>query len=254
MCKGIYKDVMLVLQNLFADNDSPTAKLLSCTTEVGESLFSTLETHFSLGTVGSDSSAENDSSVKQQFKSPSERLHHTVTHLAILEGEEYLSDGKSSGNSNYKCSGWRGDVGRWKEEVTSEFNNIKEKYQRLASEFHANHELLKASKERYHSLEKEFSLLKAEKDTLHRMASESSQELSKVVDQKDKAVKELITETQRRQELEKEIKQFTVAFASRQRSLHSFHTDFKSKIENLKAQNSALVPKSHGYRIKDLPG
>uniref|UniRef100_A0A7N1A5D7 Kinesin-like protein n=1 Tax=Kalanchoe fedtschenkoi TaxID=63787 RepID=A0A7N1A5D7_KALFE len=112
-------------------------------------------------------------------------------------------------------------------------------------------ELAIAEKE---EIQKEFSLLKAEKDTLHRMASESSQELSKVVDQKDKAVKELITETQRRQELEKEIKQFSVAFASRQRSLLSFHTDFKSKIESLKAQNSVLVPKSYGYGIKDLPG
>ncbi|CAM8926259.1 unnamed protein product [Rhodiola kirilowii] len=245
-CKSIYKDVMLVMQNLFADNDSPTAKLLTCTSEVGDSLFSTLESHFSLATYKSQISGENDTSVQQQFKSLSERLHQTVKYLA-LTGEEDSSNGKTYGNFNYKCSGLRGDVGRWKEEVTSEFNSIKEKYKRLESELRANDELLKASKKKYENLEDKFSILKAEKDTLQRVVSKATQELSAVVDEKEKVVKKLKTETHRSQELEKKIKQFSVALASRQRSLLSFHSEFKSIIENLKAETPISLPKSLGY-------
>lgn len=43
-------------------------------------------------------------------------------------------------------------------------------------------------------------------------------------------------EIQRRRNLEEEIKQFSVAFVSRQRSLASFHSDFKSRIEDLRTQ------------------
>ena len=40
------------------------------------------------------------------------------------------------------------------------------------------------------------------------------------------------SEVQRRKDLNEEIKQFSIAFASRQKSLTSIHGEFKSKIES----------------------
>ncbi|CAM8917762.1 unnamed protein product [Rhodiola kirilowii] len=87
-CKDIYKDVMLALEPLCASNDSPTAKVVSCTSEVGESLFSALETHLSVAIQGSEISGENDYSGQEKLKSLGERLRQTATSLAVTIGED----------------------------------------------------------------------------------------------------------------------------------------------------------------------
>ncbi|KAK8601013.1 hypothetical protein V6N13_059241 [Hibiscus sabdariffa] len=117
----------------------------------------------------------------------------------------------------------------------------------LKQELDANNNLLEASKERYGSLEREFQLLKEERDSLQKSVSESSQKLTFVTDQKENILKDLNSEVQRRKDLEAEIKQFSVAFASRQRSLASIHGEFKSKMEKLRAENPVPLHKSLQY-------
>lgn len=148
----------------------------------------------------------------------------------------------------FQCSGFRGDIGTWKEDIAAEFKAIKDKYHRLEYELSSNDKRLKLSKDKYHSLEKEFNELKTQKDSLYFLVSKSTEELSSVIDQKEKVMKELISETQRRRELENQIKQFTGAFTSRQQFLKSFQLELKTKLENLKAQNPVHpIPNSLRY-------
>ncbi|THF95105.1 hypothetical protein TEA_016971 [Camellia sinensis var. sinensis] len=128
----------------------------------------------------------------------------------------------------------------------NDLNTIKEKYQSLTKELNTNTHLLEDSKERYHSLEREFHLLKEERDSLLQTVSSSSQTLEQVTNEKEKVWQDLNTEVQRRKDLEEEIKQFGITFASRQKSLISFHSDLRSKLENFKAQNPVSIPKSLG--------
>lgn len=131
-----------------------------------------------------------------------------------------------------------GETGYGKENLTNELNTIKERYHDLEIELQSNIQLLEASKQRYDTLEAEFHLLKDDRDSLHNMVSESSQELALVTDQKENVLKDLNTEFQRRKDLEEKIKQFSVAFACRKMSFASFHGEFKSKIKKLRTQSS----------------
>ena len=136
-----------------------------------------------------------------------------------------------------------GETANWKENLSNELNTIKERYNDLEKELNCNNHLLDASKHRYDTLENEFQLLKEERDGLQKMISESSQELALVTDQKENVLKDLNSEFQRRKNLEEKVRQFSVAFASRKTSLASFHGEFKSKIEKLRAQNPVSAPK-----------
>ena len=140
-----------------------------------------------------------------------------------------------------------GEAASWKEKLSNELNTVKEKYENLEKELDLSNKFLEASEERYGSLEREFELLKEERNSLLKTISESSQNLTLLTDQKENVLKDLNTEVQRRKDLEEEIKQFSVAFASRQRSLMSIHGEFKSKIEKLKAENPVSVHKSLQY-------
>lgn len=147
--------------------------------------------------------------------------------------------------SLFKGCTQEGETACW-EELSNELSTMKERYNVLEKELDFNNQLLVVSKERYDSLETEFQLLKEDRDHLHQMVSESSQKLALVADQKENILKDLNTEVPRRENLEEEIKQFSVAFASRQRSLVSFQNDVKSKCEKLRAQYLVSEPKSLG--------
>lgn len=110
----------------------------------------------------------------------------------------------------------------WKEKLGSELGAIKEKLQALEKELEHNNQLLKDSRERHDTMERDYWLLKEERDSLLEKVSESSQNLAAVALQKENILKDLNIEAERRKYLEKEIKQFSVAFASRQRSFMSF--------------------------------
>ncbi|KAL6317873.1 hypothetical protein AAG906_030627 [Vitis piasezkii] len=248
-CKEIYKDVMSIMQSFVPDDESSTSKLLSSTSEIGTSLLSTLENHFSVSIDGNRTFPGNNSLIQEQCKVLCERLNKTITSLVLSEP----STVKPRHSRNLPCScGYKGcalggETACWKEKLDNELNTINEKYQSLEKELEHSNQLLEVSKERYHSLEREFHLLKDERDSLLQTVSKSTQKLALVTDQKENVSKELNTELQRRKDLEEEVKQFSVAFAHRQRSLMSFHSQFKSKIENLRGQNPVPIAKSLGY-------
>ncbi|KAK9270679.1 hypothetical protein L1049_026261 [Liquidambar formosana] len=247
-CKDIYKDVMSIMQSFVADEKSSTTKLLSGTSEIGTIFFSTLETHFSMAMDGHRTFTGNDSLIQEQCKVLCERLNNTIRSLVLSEASTI--EDKRVENSlcccKYKGCTLGEEIACWKEKLGNELNAIKEKYQSLKQELDANNELLEVSKERYCRLEKEFHLLKEERDHLLQTVSKSTQKLALFTDQKEKDLKDLKNEVQRRKDLEEEIKQFSVVFASRQRSLLSFHSEFKSKFENLRAQNPVSIPNSLG--------
>ena len=134
-----------------------------------------------------------------------------------------------------------------KEKLHHDLSTIKEKYQSLEKELNTNAHLLEVSKKRYQSLEREFHLMKEERDSLLQTVTGSSQRLAQVNDQKEKVLRDLSNEVQRRKDLEDEIKQFGIAFTCRQKSLTSFQSELKSKLDKLKAQNPVSIPKSLGY-------
>lgn len=138
------------------------------------------------------------------------------------------------------------ETASWKEKLGNELDDITEKYHVLEKELDHNNQLLEISRERYSGLERDFQLLKEERDSLLETVSESSQKLALVADQKENIWNDLNTEAQRRKDLKEEIKQFSVAFTSRQRSFMAFYSEIMSEIEKLRAQNPVSVPKSLG--------
>ncbi|KAG7972164.1 hypothetical protein I3843_07G169400 [Carya illinoinensis] len=243
-CKDIYEDVLSIIQSFISDEESSTSKLVSSTSEIGISLFNTLETHFSMTMDEHSSFTGNNSLIQEQRKVLYEKLNSTITSLVLSQTatvEDEQSRAKRCNCENKGCT-QDGETACWEEEL----NTIKERCHGLEKELDFNNQLLVVSKERYDSLEAEFQLLKEDKDHLHQMVSESSRKLALVADQKENVLKDLNTEVQRRKNLEEEIKQFSAAFASRQRSLVSFQNDVKSKCEKLRAQYLVSVPKSLG--------
>ncbi|KAJ4701581.1 Kinesin-like protein [Melia azedarach] len=242
-CKDFYEDLLSTVQSFSTEVDSSTAKLLSSTSEIGSSLFSTLETHFSMAMDGYKSFSGNDLLIQEQCKGLCEQLKSTVTALVL---SETANDNKQVKNLQCSCDNKGGETTCWKEELSNELNTIKEKYDELEKELDLNNKLLDASKERYDSLELEYQRLKEDRDSLHKKVSESSQTLALVTNQKENVLKDLNAEVRKRKGLEEEIKQFGVAFACRQKSLVSFHSDLKSKLEKLRAQSPISAPKSLG--------
>ncbi|XWS14820.1 hypothetical protein CRYUN_Cryun35bG0041400 [Craigia yunnanensis] len=245
-CKDIYEDFLSKMQTFASDGKSSTAKLLCGTSEIGTTLFSTLETHISKAMDGHRSSSGNDSLIQECNKVLSETLKSTITSL-ILSETAGMEDEQAKAplcSCNFKGCTLGGETASWREKLSNELNTVKEKFQNLEKELDLSNKFLEASKERYGSLEREFQLLKEERDSLLKMISESSQNLTLLTDQKENVLKDLNTEVQRRKDLEEEIKQFGFAFASRQRSLMSIHGEFKSKIENLRDENPVSVHKS----------
>lgn len=237
-CKDIYKDVLSVLQNFVANEKSATAKLLSTTSEIGTCLFATLESHFSVVMHSDKSSAGNNSSIEAQRIRLYDKLNRTISSLVLSEDENSGNQPLSSQNKDCTLGG---EIASWKRKLDEDIKTIQAKYQNLEKELDLNNQLLIASRDRYNSLEREFHLLKEERDVLMRKVSTSSEKLELVTNQKGKVWEDLNAEVTRRKNLEDEIKQFSVAFACRQRSIISLHSDFKSVIDNFKSQKPISV-------------
>lgn len=139
-----------------------------------------------------------------------------------------------------------GQIACWKQALKNEVKTIKQKYNDLERELEVNNELLKVSQGKYHSFEREFNLLKEDRDSVLQQISTSSEMLTQITAQKERALKDLNAEVRMRKKLEEDIKQFFVAFVSRQRSITSLHTEFKTILETTKAQNPISLSKSHG--------
>ncbi|BFG18222.1 hypothetical protein CerSpe_044970 [Prunus speciosa] len=248
-CKDIYVDLLSKTQSFISDEKTSAAKLVSSISEIGTSLFTTLETHFSVAFgEGQRSFSETNSLIQEQREVLSERLNSTIKLLVSserpsIENEQVRTSLRSC---EHKGCATGGENACWKEKLSNELITIKERYHGLEEELDSNNQLLEKSKQSYDALEAEFQLLREERDSLHKMISESSQTLALATDQKENVLKDLNNEVLRRKDLEEKIKQFSVAFGCRKTSLMSFHSEFKSKIESLRAKNPASMPKSVG--------
>ncbi|XP_058222021.1 kinesin-like protein KIN-7N isoform X2 [Rhododendron vialii] len=248
-CKDMYSDVLWTLQSFVTDEKSSASKLLSSTSEIGTSLFSTLETHFSMAIESQRTSTGNNILVEEQSKMLCERVNSTIKSLVLSESpknEDKLSRSLLC-NWDYKDCTLGEEIACKQEKLSKDLSKITEKYRSLEKELNVNTHLLALSKERYHTLEREFHLLNEERDTLLQTVSSSSKSLAQVSEEKDRIWQDLNSEVQRRKHLEEEMKQFGIAFARRQKSLVSLQSEFKSKFEKLKSQNPISIPKSLGY-------
>ncbi|KAI9106950.1 hypothetical protein K1719_022478 [Acacia pycnantha] len=245
--KGNFEEVLSVLQRFLSDGKLSAAEVISTMSEIGAQLFDTLETHFTVDMDDGRSSTGNSALIHEQQKQLHERLNTIITSLESSESTVTEKEHVRSPCSNCKLKGSDlEETSISKETLCDEVNSIKERCRGLEEEVSINNHLLEVSKDKHNSLEKEFLLLKEERDYLLLMVSESSHRLEMVSNQKENALKDLNTEVLRRKHLEGEVKQFTAAFASRQRSLKSFHDEFRSKVEKLRAQTIISVPKSLG--------
>ncbi|CAN4092188.1 unnamed protein product [Withania somnifera] len=238
-CKDIYKNVFSVIQNFVGTDKSGIAKLLSTTNEIGTSLFTAMESHFSEAMDSDKSSAGNNSSIEAQHIKVIDKLNRTISLFV-------LSDDEISANSQYKDCTLGGEIACWKKKLDEDIKMIQEKYQNLEKELDLNNQLLATSRDKSNSLEREFHLLKEERNVLVQNVSSSSEKLELITNQNKKVLKDLNGEVKRRKHLEEEIKQFSAAFAFRQRSLSSLRGDFDSVIDSFKAQKPISVSRSPG--------
>ncbi|GAA0159238.1 hypothetical protein LIER_16063 [Lithospermum erythrorhizon] len=241
ICKDLYRDILSNLQTFIADDKSGAAKLLSSSCEIGASLFSVLESHFSIDD-------EEHKSMSTTAEDICKRLNSTIYNLVISDApllEEEIGKDPPA-DCKTKVFTLLEDVASWKQKVEVELQLIKGKCQKWEEELNAKKHLVEMSNNRYESLEREFHTMKEERDMLLQRVSNSCQSLALVTEEKEKALQDLNTEKQRRNRLEEEIKQFRIAFASRQRSFKDFQSGFKSMIENMKAQSPVSIPKALG--------
>ncbi|KAL4372379.1 hypothetical protein HN51_017506 [Arachis hypogaea] len=215
--KNSYEQVLSVMQQCASSGKLSTANMLSTMSEISAQLFSNLEASFEVTMDGERLCHGNYAPMHEQQRMFQEKVNNIIT---SLESSESSTTEEQERSPSCTCEHKVSDLG---------------------GETAYSKELLN---ERYESLEKEFLLLKDERDSLLQMFSESSQKLAMVSSQKENALKDLNTEVQRRNNLEGDLKQFTSAFACRQKSLISFHSEFKTQIEKLRAQTLSSVPKS----------
>lgn len=131
-----------------------------------------------------------------------------------------------------------------KSSLIAGLNAFKEKYHVLHQELNESSRLLQVSKDEYRSLEREFQKFKEEREYLCRAASESDRKILSAAVEKENVLKELNSEVQRRKKLEEEIKSFSKAFAARQRSVVSLHSNLRLNMEKLMAKTSSVsMPK-----------
>ncbi|XP_028806944.1 kinesin-like protein KIN-7N [Neltuma alba] len=247
--KGNFEEVLSVLQRCVSDGKLSAAEVLSTMSEIGAQLFDALEAHFTVDMCDGRSSTGKGALIREQQKQLHERLNTIITSLE--SSDSTIAEKERVRSPCCRCKLKGSDLGETsisKETLCDELNSIKERCRGLEEEVSINNRLLEASKDKYNSLEKEFLLLKEERDSLLPIVYDSSHRLEMVSNQKENALKDLNTEVLKRKHLEGELKQFTAAFASRQRSLMSFHDEFRSKVEKLRAQTTISVPKSLGFQ------
>ncbi|CAN8241144.1 unnamed protein product [Cochlearia groenlandica] len=221
-CKDVYKDVIVTMQSSIAENESLTAKLLFGTTEITTSLLLTLETQVSLILDGSGV----DHLLSDQWETLCASLKNTTTSLLSEEAQardEFLIN----------CHNKEQEASALEEKLKSELNIIKERYNEMERELCLDKQLLKASRESHERLEKEVELLKEERVSLDVAISDSTRKLRVVSNDKENVLKELNVEAKRRKEMEEEVKNMSLAFATRHRTLASFHSEMKSKMQQL---------------------
>ncbi|XP_042046839.1 kinesin-like protein KIN-7N [Salvia splendens] len=230
--------------------------------EFSEEKYQIMEREFRLVTEERDAALErisNSSQVLQALENEVEEIKHKLNDLEKeLEAKGCLlevSEGKYQSMEREFCLVTEERDAALKRSSSSsqtlqglenQVEESKHKYNDLKKELEVTNQLLKVSEGKLHSLEREFCIVKEERDTMFSRISSSAQILTQVTGEKDRVLKELNTEVRRRKKLEEEIKQFNAAFACRQRSVTSFQSEFKSLLETMKTQNPTSLSKSHG--------
>ncbi|XP_057422885.1 kinesin-like protein KIN-7N [Lotus japonicus] len=218
--KDSFEEVLSAMQKIASGGKLSTAKRLSTMSEIGAQLFETLEANCRMSMNSESSSTGNHALIHEQQKEFHERMNIIMTSLELSENSTTTEQERNpSCSCGYKGSDLGGETAYSKNDLT----------------------------ERCESLERELLLLKDERDSLLLKFSESSEKLATVSRQKEKALQDLNTEVQRRENLEGEVKKFSAAFACRQKSLISFHSEVKTKFEKLRAQTPIPVLNSFGY-------
>ncbi|KAK4800854.1 hypothetical protein SAY86_021341 [Trapa natans] len=245
-CKNVYAEVVSNILGVDSDEKSSLSLLFCGISDIGNALFTTLETH--LRPLMEDKKLYSEQcTLREHPEMLRERLTNAVTLVA--------SNSQSAGSEQAGplcCCGSK-DCALEEELATCEgnlaavFNVVKDKFHGLQKELDGSNQLLKDCNKKYCGLENQFRALKEEKDSLLQAISESTQKASLASEQKENVLKDLSAEMQRRKYLEEEIKQFSVAFSVRQNFLLSFHRELKSKLERLEAENKP-VPKSFGHK------
>lgn len=123
------------------------------------------------------------------------------------------------------------------EKLKYELSIIKERYNKVEKELCLDKQLLEASRESNEKLLKEVQFLKEERDSLDIKISQSTHRLRVIASDKENVLRDLNVEVKRRKEMEEEIKQISIAFATRHKSFVSFHSEIKSKMQKLTTQN-----------------
>ncbi|CAJ1972785.1 unnamed protein product [Sphenostylis stenocarpa] len=216
--KDSFEEFLSAMQRFASGGTVSTEKILSTMSEIGAHLFATLEGHFALNMGGEGSYTGNCTVINEQQKVFRERIDKIITSLELPKRSITGQEKKQNCSCEHKGSGLGGETAYSKEDLC----------------------------ERYESTERELLLLKVERESLLQKFSESSEILSMVSSQKENVLKDLNAEVLRRKNLEGEVKQFAAAFASRQKSLISFHSDLKTKIEKWRSQTPISVSKSFG--------
>ncbi|PIA57039.1 hypothetical protein AQUCO_00600041v1 [Aquilegia coerulea] len=241
-CKTIYNDIFSIMQSFVVDETSSSAKLLSSSSEIGINLLSNLEAHYSVA-ASTQRVLTEESFVQNQreelLKHVNDAISTLVSSQAVHVQDMHSTHQKCAQKNKGSCSGGT-------DEFRNELNAIIERYQVLEKEFNTNNQLLETTKERFHSLERECNHIREERNSLIQKLSISAQNLSLVTDQKTKLSRDLNMEIQRRKDLEKEVKQFSLAFSERQCSFIAVNNEFKAKIENLRRLNPVQYPNLMG--------
>ncbi|KAL9225658.1 hypothetical protein vseg_001554 [Gypsophila vaccaria] len=247
-CRDIYQDVMSVIQSSVNDEKSFAKNLLSCMSEIGCNLFSTLEAHCTQAVDGDRMFSRDDTLLKEQCKFLCEKLNNTVGLMASSElqstSKKEIEDRQYG--SNYKGLDFVEDAASWKETVSNELDKIRENYVYMEKHTDPNNQILEDTRARCLDLERQSLALKEDRELLLQNVAKSSRNLTVVSEEKDIFQQKYNAELQRRKELEDGIKEFNVAFASRSRSFTSFHSDLKSRIQGLRSQNHAVLSNSLG--------
>ncbi|KAK3425624.1 hypothetical protein EUGRSUZ_F02228 [Eucalyptus grandis] len=245
-CKDVHSDVVSILQQSFVgDGKSSAGSLLSNTGDIGNILLSTLEAHFSMFMEDHGLCSKDDSSLQEHCRKLCEKLNDTVLLLASKPLSTESEHGRSfSCNLAYKDGDLGGEMAICKENLISGISAIKDKYNGIQKELDESNQLLGVSREKYCRLERDFQLLKEERDLLLQSVSESTSKVSLATDRRENVLRDLNSEVQRRKNLEGEIKKFRMAFVGRQNSLASFQSEVRLKLEKMRDGSTVSVPKS----------
>ncbi|XP_021728458.1 kinesin-like protein KIN-7N [Chenopodium quinoa] len=248
-CKDIYNDVLSVMQRSVDDEKSFANILLTCMTEIGSNLFSTLETHCRMAVDGYQTFSTDTSILQEQCKILCDRLNNSVALLASSDAQTTMEKESTTRQcgSDYKGLEFGEDFACWNEKLSNEINTFRDKYISLEKDHDHFKQVLEESNSSYLDLERELQVLQQDRETLLDKVFKSSQNLRLVSEERDMLLERYKSEVQKRKSLKQGIEQFRVAFVSRQRSMASFHSDCKSRLEDHMSQNPVVEVSSFGF-------